>query len=99
MEGQPLLSLVVPLYDSADQIWPFIEAVRQALEGVEYELIFVDDASADLTQNVLHLAKRQFPEVLALHHRERTGLAASLLTGAQIARAEWLATLGVIRAT
>ena len=45
------LSVVTPAYNEADSIGPAVAAVADALrgEGIDYEVIVVDDASADAT--------------------------------------------------
>ena len=45
------LSLIVPCYNEAENVYPFYNAVLEAFSGCgyEYELIFVDDGSKDAT--------------------------------------------------
>ena len=45
------LSLVVPCYNEAENIYAFHDAVLEAFRGCgyDYELIFVDDGSRDAT--------------------------------------------------
>lgn len=93
--AESLLALVVPVYDAADAIWPFVEKTREALTGVDYRLVFVDDGSSEPTPHVLYLARRHFPEVEAVSLKRRSGLAAVLFAGASSAEAEWLALLGI----
>jgi len=45
------LSLVVPVMNEEDNIKPLIEAIREALKDIDYEVIFVDDGSTDNTVN------------------------------------------------
>ena len=48
MDREPeLLSVVAPMYEEQDTVDPFTERVAAALEGIEYELILVDDGSKD----------------------------------------------------
>jgi len=43
------LSVVVPVMNEEDNVLPMIEAVHNAVQQYDYELIFVDDGSTDLT--------------------------------------------------
>jgi len=43
------LSVVVPVMNEEDNALPMIEAVHNAVQQYDYELIFVDDGSTDLT--------------------------------------------------
>jgi glycosyltransferase involved in cell wall biosynthesis len=48
--GRPHLSVVVPLYNEADNVTPLVDAVTEALAGsTSWELILVDDGSTDQT--------------------------------------------------
>ncbi len=47
---QPLpadLTLVIPCYNEAPNVAPLIAGVTRALEGVKWEIVFVDDDSPD----------------------------------------------------
>jgi glycosyltransferase involved in cell wall biosynthesis len=43
------LSVVIPVMNEEENIPPLCEALRDALQGIDYELIFVDDGSTDGT--------------------------------------------------
>jgi len=47
------LSLVIPVMNEEENIKPLLKAVREALDGIDYELIFVDDGSNDKTVEVI----------------------------------------------
>ena len=89
-----LLSVVVPVRDEADNIEPLVAEIRAALDGrVEYELIYVDDASADATPERLRTCAATTPRLRALRHRVPAGQSAAIHTGARAARGRLLATL------
>ncbi len=51
------LSVVIPVMNEEENIEPLFKALREALEGLDYELIFVDDGSTDNTvQKIKELA-------------------------------------------
>ncbi len=47
------LSVVVPVMNEEDNIKPLFDAISNALEGIDYELIFVDDGSKDKTVELI----------------------------------------------
>ncbi len=47
------LSVVVPVMNEEDNIKPLFEALESALEGIDYEIIFVDDGSKDKTVELI----------------------------------------------
>ena len=44
------LSVVIPVMNEVENIEPMIGAVSAALQGLDYEMVFVDDGSTDGTQ-------------------------------------------------
>lgn len=62
--SDPLLSLVVPVYNEQEAIPLFLEAVAKALTGIRYEVIFVNDGSQDGT---FHLILQHAAADLRLH--------------------------------
>ncbi len=88
------LSLVVPVRNEAENIDALIAEIRASLDGrAEYEVIYVDDGSSDDTPKRLAQAKKTFPRLRVLRHRESCGQSSALATGVKVARAPWIATL------
>ncbi len=54
-DADPLLTIIVPVYDEEAAIGPFMRAVDAALagDGVRYEVLFIDDGSRDATRSIL----------------------------------------------
>ena len=49
LKSNPLLSLVVPLYNEEENVFILCEKVERALTNYKYELILIDDCSNDNT--------------------------------------------------
>src|SRR5205085_10945253 len=47
------LSLVIPVMNEEDNIKPLLEAVRNALREIDYEVVLVDDGSTDATKKMI----------------------------------------------
>jgi glycosyltransferase involved in cell wall biosynthesis len=91
----PEISIVVPAYNEEDSLVPLTAAITETLAalGMSYELLFVDDGSADRTAQVLRdLAARQ-PEVRFLRFRRNAGQSAALDAGFKRARGRVVVTL------
>jgi dolichol-phosphate mannosyltransferase len=94
-----LLSVVIPVYNEADNVLPLLAEIRAALAATgDYEVIFVDDCSDDET------AGRLAPELgiavsnpgstlRVVRHASRSGQSAAVRTGVRAARGIWIATL------
>ncbi|MFW6147203.1 MAG: glycosyltransferase family 2 protein [Thermodesulfobacteriota bacterium] len=88
------LSVVVPVFNEADNIGPLVKEIRAVLDGlVHYELIYVDDGSDDETAKHLEEMALDFPFLRVFRHRQRCGQTSAIRTGVKAAKAPWIATL------
>lgn len=86
------LSVVIPVYNEAENVAGLLTEITAALaDGVEYEILFVDDASDDDTLTVLRQQRQ--PRLRIIRHASRAGQSAALCSGVAAARGEWIATL------
>ena len=77
----PEVTLVVPTLNERDNIAPLLELVAHALEGIEWELIFVDDDSRDDTSQVVRRIAQNDFRVRCLHRIGRRGLSSACIEG------------------
>jgi len=87
------LSVLIPIKDEADNILPLLTEITQTLDGLEYEVLFINDGSRDESLAVLESAMHRYPRLRVLSHRQNYGQSTSLLTGARQARGKWIVTL------
>ncbi|MCY7313288.1 MAG: glycosyltransferase family 2 protein [Pseudoxanthomonas sp.] len=88
------LSVVVPVLNERDNIPPLVAEIVAALRGrVAFEIVYVDDQSADDSLAVLGALKREVPELRVLQHARQSGQSTAIRTGVKAARADWIATL------
>src|SRR5947208_1460388 len=76
-----LVSVVVPMYDEEAVVETLYDRVRNALEGLDFELIAVDDASTDATPRLLDSIADADPRVKVLHLTRSFGHQAALTAG------------------
>ena len=79
----PSLSIVIPVYNEAENIYPLVEAVFDVLSADPdfLELLFVDDGSRDHTAAmILELAGFE-PRIRLVRHECNRGLGAAIRTG------------------
>ena len=95
-DAQPVLSLVVPTLNERENITDFLAAVRhnldQALPG-RYEVIVVDDDSADRTWEIAARLCADFPALRVVRRQNEGGLAVAVIRGWQVARGQMLGTI------
>lgn len=90
------LSLVVPCYNEAENVAPFQAAVMTAFDGCgyDYELIFVDDGSADATlHNLKKLYARKACPVKVISFSRNFGKEAAIYAGMQHARGDYISLI------
>lgn len=90
----PALSVVIPVCDEADNVWPLALEIVAALDrSLPYEIIFIDDGSTDSTAAKVRALGAEMRQVRLLRHRVRSGQSAAISTGVRAARADWIVTL------
>ncbi|MGH8190691.1 MAG: glycosyltransferase family 2 protein [Rhodanobacteraceae bacterium] len=90
----PELSVVVPVYNERDNIPPLLAEIAAALRGrIDYEAVYVDDASTDDSLSVLKAERGKHPELRIVRHRTRSGQSTAIRNGVRAARSPWIATL------
>lgn len=88
------LSVVVPVRNEQDNIAPLISEIRAALDGVvDYEIIYVNDGSTDMTPQVLADIGNTCPQLRVIHHEKSCGQSTAVRTGVKAAQGDWVATL------
>jgi len=90
----PAVTVVVPVRNEADNVGPLTEEIAAALNGRwTFELVFVNDGSADGTQAALTALKAERPWLRQIKHEASCGQSAAVRSGVAAARAPVVATL------
>lgn len=87
------LAVIVPTFKERENVKPLLERLAKALEGVAYEVIFVDDDSPDGTAAEVRSVGRFNPSVRVVQRVGRRGLASACLEGMQATSAPILAVM------
>ena len=88
----PLISVVVPFYRDA----PFIDDCLRSIcsqQGVEIEIVTVDDRGDDGSADIVETWQRADPRVRLIRHDQNRGLAAARNTGTAFATGDMIAYL------
>jgi dolichol-phosphate mannosyltransferase len=93
--ASPDISLVIPVFDEAENLPILAGEIRAALEptGRAYEVIYVDDGSTDDSPAVLAALAREEPRVRVIRQRRNSGQSAALDAGFRHARGSVVVTL------
>jgi dolichol-phosphate mannosyltransferase len=82
--GSPSVSIVVPVFNEAENLPILQSELRAALAGLDHEIIFVDDGSADGSADKIESA----PNVQILQFEKNAGQSAALYAGVKAARGQ-----------
>ncbi len=85
------LSVVIPVMNERENIAPMLDVLHNALTGLVYELIFVDDGSTDDT--VDELLRLSNPNVRLLVFSRNYGQTSAMAAGIEAARGEFIVTM------
>uniref|UniRef100_UPI003593224B glycosyltransferase n=1 Tax=Thiocapsa sp. TaxID=2024551 RepID=UPI003593224B len=87
----PELAVIVPTYQEADMVDEVVRRVDAVLQGIDWELIFVDDDSPDGTSDRVRAIARQDPRVRLVQRIGRRGLSSACIEGMMSTVAPFLA--------
>ena len=90
-----VLSVVVPMYNEEAVIPALVARLRPALDGlgVTYEVVAVDDGSADRTADVLFEQGRTWAELRLVRLRKNSGHQAALTAGLHRSRGAYVVSI------
>lgn len=85
------LSLVVPCYNEAENVHLFAEKARENLNGIDYEIVFINDGSKDDTIRELRKIKDERKENVTIVNFSRNfGKEAGIYAGFQYAKGDYV---------
>jgi dolichol-phosphate mannosyltransferase len=87
------LAVVVPSFNERDNIEPLIGRLARCLDGVAWEVIYVDDDSPDGTAEAVKALARRDPRVRCVHRIGRRGLSTAVIEGIQASSAPYVAVI------
>jgi len=94
MSSQPMISLVIPVYNEEKNLHALMERIRPVMQnmGKPYEVILIDDGSRDDSLSILKSFSTQ-PEVKVVELVRNYGQHAAILAGFSIVRGDITITL------
>lgn len=93
MSALPAVSIVVPVFDEAENLEPLHAAISSALGDIPFEVIYVNDGSRDGSAAVLDRLAARDPRAAVVHFLRNYGQTAALTAGIRAARAPAIVTM------
>lgn len=85
------LSVIITVLNERENVAPMIDALEQALHGIDYEAIFVDDGSSDGTQK--EIKKNLTNRIVLVELRKNYGQSTAMTAGIDHAKGRYIALL------
>jgi dolichol-phosphate mannosyltransferase len=90
---RPAVSVVVPAKNESGNIAPLVAEIAAALQGRDFEVVYVNDGATDATEQELRELMRERPWLRQIRHERSCGQSAAIRTGVALARAELIVTI------
>lgn len=87
------LTVVVPTRNERDNVGPLVDLLRKTLEGIAWEVLFVDDDSTDGTVPAVRALAQSDSRVRLLHRIGRRGLSSACIEGIQASTTPYVAVM------
>ncbi|HEV2694050.1 MAG TPA: glycosyltransferase family 2 protein [Verrucomicrobiae bacterium] len=89
------LSVVAPCHNEAENLIPFVTAIRTALEPlkVSYEIVLTDDRSTDKSWEILQTLGAKDARIRAVRLAKNSGQSAAIWAAIKAAQGRYIATL------
>ena len=89
----PSLTLVIPTFNERENISPLISKLTDALDGIDWEVVYVDDDSQDGTAQRVRDVAQENGRVRCIHRIGRRGLSSAVIEGAMSSSSPFIAVM------
>ncbi len=89
----PDISIIIPLYNEVDNIEPLGYSIINAMQGQNYEVVFVDDGSTDGSTQKLREGCAQHTNFRTVHFKKNAGQTAAMDAGFRHARGKYVVSM------
>lgn len=89
----PEIAVIVPTYNERENVAELVRRIEATLTGVAWEVIVVDDDSADGTADIVNEMGRKDHRVRCIHRIGRRGLSTACIEGFLASSAPYLAVI------
>jgi glycosyltransferase involved in cell wall biosynthesis len=84
------LSVITPCFNEEENLEDCVLQVKEALQGLQFQHIFIDNSSTDQSVAVLQRLKKDFPHVRILTNSQNVGVFSSMQRALRVVNTEWV---------
>lgn len=85
------LSVIICVFNEEENIVPLNKRINESLQGIDYEIVYVDDGSTDST--LRQIKELNDEKVVLVELRKNFGQSSALYAGIEVAAGEYLVTM------
>lgn len=89
----PELSVIIPVYNEAENIDPLIKKIKKSLSQIDYEIVFVDDCSIDDTSKQIQNFLTQDSRISLIQFKRNYGQSTAMVAGIDYSASDYIAFL------
>ena len=89
----PDISIIIPLYNEVDNIEPLGYSIINAMQGQNYEVVYIDDGSTDGSAQKLREWCAQHTNFRTVHFKRNAGQTAAMDAGFRHARGKYVVSM------
>lgn len=89
--NRPKLSVIICVYNEEENIKPLNKWINDSLNGMDYEIVYVDDGSSDST--IKQIKELNDEKVVLVELRKNYGQSSALYAGIEQAKGEYIVTM------
>lgn len=83
------LSIIVPIYNVEQYLRECLDSLYK-IDGIDYEVILVNDGSKDRSREIMEEFKQSYPERTVIVDKENGGLSSARNAGMRVAKGEYI---------
>lgn len=88
-----MLSLIIPIYNEADNVKELAARISKSLGKLKYEIIFVDDGSTDGTGRIIRDIALKDRRIIYMNRGAKMGLSSAVMDGLKRASGEYVCVM------
>jgi len=84
------ISIIIPTLNEKENINELVKRIRESLNDIKYEIIFIDDGSKDGTIEEIEKLKEKYKNIKVIEREYRKGLSSAFLDGVKHSNGKYI---------